>query len=150
MTRRLVPGLLLATLTACTSTEPETYPDIAGDYAGIGVGITAGINVSSTFQLTLNQSGGSFHGQGTTEGIWTDLSGTDPYQSEYTFEGTVDAGDPPGLVVTFNSGCVDNLYRGNVLPSGDLVLDGQAQVTGAECEPTGEVLEVVIYLGREG
>lgn len=101
MAQRAALGLLLATLTACTNTEPETYPDIAGDYAGVGVGITDGINVSSTFHLTLIQS-------------------------------------------------VDNLYHGHVLPSGDIVLDGQARVTGAECEPTGEVLEVVIYLEREG
>ena len=146
----LALAALLTALPACDVLAPEAYEYIAGDYAGEGLGITDGIHVTAAFHLTIKQTAGSFSGEGTTEGVWTDDDGALPYTSEYVFEGTMDHSDPPQLEMWFNAGCVSNDYVGYVLPNGDIVLDGQALVTDSECQPTGEVLEVVIYLQRDG
>ena len=144
----VVPAALMVALTACYALEPEVHEYIGGEYQGEGLGITDGVHVTAAFYLTIHQSGGSFDGEGTTEGVWTDETGTRSYTSEYIFEGELEASDPPRIEMWFNAGCTTNDYVGYVLPDGDIVLDGQAPITGSECELTGEVLDVIIYLER--
>ncbi|MDE2874286.1 MAG: hypothetical protein OXQ93_02525, partial [Gemmatimonadota bacterium] len=66
------------------------------------------------------------------------------------FGGIVAPGDPPGLTVSFNSGCVWNTYHGHVTEGGDMVLVGTALGTSEDCSLTGDDSEGLMYFGRKG
>lgn len=84
------------------------------------------------------------HGLRGRPSAYPDLSG------DYVFGGTVVPGDPAGLTVSFNSGCVWNTYHGHVTEGGDMVLVGTALGTSEDCSLTGDDSEGLMLFGRKG
>lgn len=151
MKRVALPPLLLATalLPACTDTAPSAYPDLTGDYVGTGVWRSENRHNLSVLVLTVAQEADSMHGSGLISGMLTSDDGTVTYENDYVFGGTVSPGDPPGLTVSFNSGCVWNTYHGHVTEGGDMVLVGTALGTSEDCSLTGDDSEGLMYFGRK-
>ena len=151
MRRITIPPLVLAAalLPACTDTAPSAYPDLAGDYVGTGVWRSENRHNLSVLVLTVDQDADSIHGSGLISGMLTSDDGTVTYENDYVFGGTVAPGDPPGLTVSFNSGCVWNTYHGHVTEGGDMVLVGTALGTSEDCSLTGDDSEGLMYFGRK-
>ncbi|MXW17390.1 MAG: hypothetical protein F4139_15355 [Gemmatimonadetes bacterium] len=146
-----LPPLLLACalLPACTDTAPSAYPDLTGDYVGTGVWRSENRHNLSVLVLTVDQNADSIHGSGLISGMLTSDEGTVTYENDYVFGGTVAPGDPHGLTVSFNSGCVWNTYHGHVTEGGDMVLVGTALGTSEDCSLTGDDSEGLMYFGRK-
>lgn len=152
MRRFTIPTLVLtaALLPACTETAPSAYPDLSGDYVGTGVWRSENLHNLSVLVLTVDQSADSIHGSGLISGLLTSDDRTVTYENDYVFGGTVVPGDPAGLTVSFNSGCVWNTYHGHVTEGGDMVLVGTALGTSEDCSLTGDDSEGLMYFGRKG
>ena len=152
MRRVVIPPLLLAAalLTACVDTAPSAYPDLSGAYVGTGVWRSENLHNLSVLVLTVAQDADSIHGSGLISGMLTSDEGTVTYENDYVFGGTVAAGDPARLTVSFNSGCVWNTYHGHVTEGGDMVLVGTALGTAEDCSLTGDDAEGLMYFGRKG
>ena len=152
MKRVALPLLLfhLAMLPACIDTAPSAYPDLTGDYVGTGVWRSEYRHNLSVLVLTVAQEADSIHGSGLISGMLTSDDGTVTYENDYVFGGTVAPGDPAGLTVSFNSGCVWNTYHGHVTEGGDMVLVGTALGTSEDCSLTGDDSEGLMYFGRKG
>ena len=152
MRRITIPLIVLAAvlLPACVDTAPSAYPDLSGDYVGTGVWRSENRHNLSVLVLTVDQDADSIHGSGLISGMLTSDEGTVTYENDYVFGGTVVPGDPAGLTVSFNSGCVWNTYHGHVTEGGDMVLVGTALGTSEDCSLTGDDSEGLMYFGRKG
>ncbi len=151
MSRITIPPLVLAValLPACVDTAPSAYPDLTGDYVGTGVWRSENRHNLSVLVLTVDQDADSIHGSGLISGMLTSDDGTVTYENDYVFGGIVVPGDPAGLTVSFNSGCVWNTYHGHVTEGGDMVLVGTALGTSEDCSLTGDDSEGLMYFGRK-
>ena len=146
---RTIGTVLLAALLACTeSTVPVASLDLAGQYVGTGVWRADGLANISVLDMTVEQKGDSIYGAGLISGVISSDEDTRWYDNDYVLGGTASPGEPITLEVSFNSGCVWNIYHGHVAAGGDLILNGTALGTDDDCEFTGNDSEGFMHLGR--
>lgn len=139
MRKSLLP--VLALLLACETTEPEYFVNLTGDYEGT---LTAVYGGTLEMKIRIDQSGDSFTGGGTVDGVVRIHPDVEPvsWHAEIDIRGTVAAGFEPAITMELSDGCVDNELSG-VVSGLAIVLHGEVLPADGNCSSPPRGADVI-------